>query len=474
MHLPPQLALLLTLGLIAFLFYRENRGGQHVTAALWMPVIWLTIIGSRFVSQWLDIFGFHMGAVNLEDGSPVDAFFFGLLILSGLCVLYQRRVSLGGVLRNNRWMTIFLVYCFLAIFWSDFPLVAFKRWLKVIGHPVMVLVVLTEPDPEEAIIRLLKRCSYVWVPISILWIKYFPALGRGFSQWTGAAENCGIAANKNMLGLDLFIVGAFFVWYFLRIWRQEGSTERRDELILAVFFTGAIAWLLRMAQSSTSLVSVLIATTLVLVLGFRWVNPRYIGAWLVTALIVGAVAEGFFGIYSGILHLLGKSSNLSDRTQVWHDVLQIKINPILGAGYESFWLGDRLKILWAKWWWHPNEAHNCYLETYLNLGLIGLALLLGWFFATYRKARRDLMDGLDWGQFRLAFLVATLFYDWTEAPFKAVDPVYFIFFLIAIDYPRPEVAAACDPIETVTETTGAEAVSANARMQWMRTQFVAI
>ena len=43
----------------------------------------------------------------------------------------------------------------------------------------MALIVLTEPDPEEALIRLMKRCAYVVVPVSILWIKYYPRVGNG-------------------------------------------------------------------------------------------------------------------------------------------------------------------------------------------------------------------------------------------------------------------------------------------------------
>lgn len=465
MHLPPQLALVLTLGFMGFLFYRELRGPQRVTGALWIPTIWLTIIGSRFVSGWLDIFGFHFGAASMEDGSPLDAAVFGLLIISGLHVLNQRRVSLSEVVRHNRWLTLFLAYCLLAILWSDFPFVALKRWLKVIGHPIMVLVVLTEPDPEEAIIQLLKRCAYVWVPVSILWIKYFPDLGRGFDAYTGAAENNGIAIDKNMLGLDIFILAVFFFWYFLRVRGQEIERERRNELVLISVFGFMIVWLLQMAHSSTSLVSFLIASALMLMLGFNRVNPRFIGGYLIAAVFICAVAQEFFGIYAGILHLLGKNATLTDRTLVWHDLLQMQTNPIFGFGFESFWLGDHLKPLWAKWWWHPNEAHNAYLETYLNLGLVGLFLLLGWFVASYQKARRDLLGNVDWGRFRLGFLVASLFYGWTEAAFRSLDPVYFIFFLIAMDYPKPELSPAVQPVvpENAETGIGMELVPANAR-----------
>ncbi len=64
----------------------------------------------------------------------------------------------------------------------------------------------------------------------------------------------------------------------------------------------------------------------------------------------------------------------------------MKINPILGAGFESFWLGDHIKPSnWAGWAFIPNEAHNAYLDTYLNLGLAGLFLLLGWFIVIYQR-----------------------------------------------------------------------------------------
>src|SRR5438128_579043 len=92
-------------------------------------------------------------------------------------------------------LIVFLLYCFISIAWSDFPFIAFKRWIKILGHPIMALIVLTEPDPKEALIRLMKRCAYVVVPVSILFSKYYPELGRGFTPW-GAATRTGITTNK--------------------------------------------------------------------------------------------------------------------------------------------------------------------------------------------------------------------------------------------------------------------------------------
>jgi exopolysaccharide production protein ExoQ len=437
MHLPPTVALFLTIGLIGFLFRRDIQQRPNVTSALWIPLVWMFISCSRATSEWLDLFGFRLGGTSLEEGSPLDAFVYFSLIAAGLYVLNKRRVELSEIIRKNQWLSLFFVYCFLAIFWSDFPFVAFKRWIKVLGHPIMVLVVFTEPDPLEALERLMKRCAYVVVPVSVLFIKYFPQWGRAFSSWTGAPFNTGVTKDKNMLGVDCFVFGFFFFWYLLQIWRTERGRARRNELLLIFSFLIGIWWLLSMAQSSTSLVSLLFGMVVVFLLGLRSINTRYITSYVIGGLIIYAVAEWSFGIWDHILALLGKDPTLTDRTHIWHDVLQIPINPILGAGFESFWLGDRTKMFFEKW---PgiNEAHNGYLETYLNLGLVGLFIMVGLLIATYRKAQREFSRDFELARFRLGFLAAVVIYNWTESAFRAVSAVWFVFYLVAIDYRLPQ------------------------------------
>jgi O-antigen ligase len=127
---------------------------------------------------------------------------------------------------------------------------------------------------------------------------------------------------------------------------------------------------------------------------------------------------------------------LTDRTLLWRDLLREPINPLLGAGFESFWLGERIREIWLKWTFGPNQAHNGYLETYLNIGLIGLFMLIGLLVATYAKARRDLIQDFEWGRFRLGFLAASILYNWTEAAFKTVGFLFFLFYIIAIDLPK--------------------------------------
>jgi O-antigen ligase len=433
--MPPALALVLTFAAIFYLLRREVRQESAVSSAIWIPTLWFIISGSRFVSQWLHLFGFAVGASSPEDGSPIDAVIFFGIILAGLYVLKKRSVNLSEFARNNRWLAIFLLYGLVSIIWSDFPFVASKRWIKVFAHPIMALVVLTDPAPMRAFRTLMKRSAYVLILISILFIKYYPEYGRGFDDWTGLGYNCGIAINKNGLGYDCMILGLFFFWNLLQALKIENQNARRGEILSSVVFLGLICWLLKLSSSATSLLCAVVGMLTIWLLGLPIVNKRSIAVYMVVGIVAFAAAVPYFGVSDGILNLVGRDATLTDRTEVWRDALTLQPDPILGAGFESFWLGNRLDQMWEKWWWQPNQAHNGYIETYLNLGYVGVLILAGLVIGTFGKISRALLKNFEFAQFRLGFLFVVLAYNFTEATFKGVHLVWTVFYLIAVDYP---------------------------------------
>ena len=430
MHLPPIVALWLTFAFIFYLFRREGRNKTNVSRALWIPLIWLLITGSRPVSQWVSF-----GAQSPEDGSPLDAVVFFALIVAGYNVLRHRGVNLSTFARNNRWLMAFFIYTLISIVWSDFPLVASKRWIKILGHPIMVLIVLTDPNPVESVKWLLKRIGFVLIPMSICLIKYFPELGRGFDLWTGEGYNSGVSTSKNQLGCLCLILGMFFFWNALQALRIKNTKAKRSELILNVVLFALNCWLLSEASSATSLTTMLLGIAVMCLVGMPFVDRRYVGLYLIGAVVVFAALEPIFGIYANVVHGLGRNLTLTDRTDVWRAVLSLQDNPIFGMGFESFWLGKRLEMLWARLPFHPIQAHNGYIEIYLNLGCIGIVLLIGQFVGTFQKIQRDLVERFEFGRLELAFLLAIILYNYTEAAFVTVSFVWTMFFLIAVDYP---------------------------------------
>jgi len=88
--------------------------------------------------------------------------------------------------------------------------------------------------------------------------------------------------------------------------------------------------------------------------------------------------------------------------------------------------------MWSVYWWHPNEAHNGYLEIFLNLGWMGVAWLAVIIATGYRRVFRVWRSNASIGGLLLAYFFMGLVYNFTEAAFfKMLAPAW-IFFLFAI------------------------------------------
>ena len=454
--MPPILASVLCFGGVAFLVVRDVRQHPGVSHALWIPLLWLLIIASRLPSEWVGggLLQMSSGAAYME-GSPLDRNIFLALIVLGVLVLARRSVAWSSVVTVNLAVTLFFAYTFLSIVWTDFPIVAFKRWHKVLGHAILVLVVLTDKDPDEALAALLRRCAFILLPYSVLYLKYYPELGRGFDAWTGAAVNTGITTNKNALGNLCMITGIFYTAMMCAGTKGQRLVTGMDRWI-GYGFLYMIGWLMIMAQSSTSLVAALAGVATIVGIRMRLVRRRFSGLMLTGCAIVLAL---YFltPIKDVFITSLGEDATLTGRTELWEDIGGIYTNPIIGTGFESFWLGERLEWFWAKYWWKPNQAHNGYLEMYLNLGLIGVFLQLWMIVSGYRKGRKLSLapeaPPEQWqavtlaraiGEFRMAFMLGLIAFNFTDATFKALHPSFFIFFLVALDN-RPALAPSTVP-----------------------------
>jgi len=316
----------------------------------------------------------------------------------------------------------------------------------------MFMILATEPDPREALVRLIKRSAYVLVPFSILLIKYYPSLGREFSPWSGAAMNTGVTTNKNELGYVCLILGLLLFWHFVTTLRREKTPKRRKELFLTAGFLCMICWLLYMANSATSLMSLAVGVSIVMFLGLSFVNRRHTVSYLIAALVTLSYAELAFGVTDTLIAYLGRDSGLSGRVELWNELRSMVISPIIGAGFESFWLGTRAELLWAHHWWRPNQAHNGYLETYLNLGWIGVMLLLAWIASAFAKARATLLSDFDFGRLQLAVIATVLVYNYTEGALKGLHPLLFLLYIVAMEYPRARSSSAGNASRPGAET----------------------
>jgi O-antigen ligase len=369
------------------------------------------------------------------EGNPIERNISLALMVGGLLILLGRRFNWPLIFRRNVWILLLLLYSLISCLWSDYQFVAFKRAIKEVGNVIMVLVILTEIDCVEAIRTIFGRAACVLIPMSIALIKYFPNLGRSYSQG-GVPQWCGVTTSKNQLGSLCMLLGLFFIWDMVAIWRER-RPDRQIAIFVNLVFMGMIFWLLITVDSATSLGTLIVGVLVLAGVRFSFIKNN-LGKLLILLCVVLSLVVIFGGVSSVIettAEGFGRDPTLTGRLEIWKEVLDVAGDPLVGTGFGSFWLGDRAEKFWNKYRWHPNQAHNGYLETYINLGWVGVFFLSAVIIAAFGNARNALINDFHYGRFRIALLIMTLVYNITEAAFKGLCLMWFVFLLVALDIP---------------------------------------
>jgi O-antigen ligase len=85
-------------------------------------------------------------------------------------------------------------------------------------------------------------------------------------------------------------------------------------------------------------------------------------------------------------------------------------------------------------YFRPNQAHNGYLQVFLNLGVTGLFFLALTIVAAFRGNARLMRDDFEFGRIRLILLAFALASNYTEATFtRPTEFVWFLFLLVCIN-----------------------------------------
>ncbi|HSS98947.1 MAG TPA: O-antigen ligase family protein, partial [Terriglobales bacterium] len=357
---------------------------------VWVPFVWLFIVSTRALSTWLNLAGHTSLTADPEmSGSPVDSVLLATLMALGLIVLFTRAERAKRLLFRNKWLLVLFAYMAISTAWSNFPDVTIRRWIRSAGTLVMVLVIHTEDNPLGALKALLRRVYLLYIPASIAAIKYFRNIGVTF-DWSGSEEMwIGLSVHKNNLGQVAMCSGLFSTWQILQNWSRKKLTL--DLLVLLLTF-----WLLRGSKnshSSTAILGFLVSTMILIALQFtrkRAARAKRIvlTSVVVAALLIPCVYVSFqaFGTtpVDLVLQATGRDLTLTDRTLLWADILHNAAkSPIVGVGFGAFWVGNhgyQLYVMenWDKKTpeWRPNEGHDGYIDVFIDLGAIGVVLVL--------------------------------------------------------------------------------------------------
>lgn len=437
--MPPFLALLIgAIPLVVLL--RRSKGSP----ALWLPVTWLFLVSTRSASQWLGMTGYYeaLGVTASEEGSPLDRMVYLAMAFLAVWILARRKIKWSELFAHNSALVLFLLFALASVAWSDYPYVSLKRYTRDFTMYVVVLVILTDPRPRMAVVTVIRRYLYIVIILSFLLIRYYTQMGIRYSQFDGSPEYVGATWSKNMLGALCMMSGLFHFWDTLAKWRERKTPQAKFILGMNLIVVATTLSLFRYTQSATAQGCLAVGCLVIMIVRSKWVkvNPSLVTLGFPVAITTYFLLTLVFDLRGMVAGFLGRDPTLTGRTDTWAALLQLQTNPLLGLGYQSLWTGNRLgailKSLNAS---YLNEAHNGYLETYLNLGVVGLFLLIVVLVSCFRNISKQLTVSPHFASFGIAVWFVLIIYNVTETAFGSTH-LMGVLLLCAVVVPRSDLA----------------------------------
>lgn len=412
-------SIFLTFVLFVYALRVENK--YHKKLLSWasiVPIVWFFISFSRPFSRWLGIGHYKMTrdisyVDMLEKGNFTDQIFYLTILLIAAIILFKRRALVSHIFRENKLWLLFILYCMISILWSDFAFVSIKRFFKDLNSYLIILIILTEKNPEELFKSIIRKISFLFIPLSIAFCKFFPDLGRyQTSSWNYIYT--GVTTHKNGLGvLCLISILIMFIDIWPYILKRQIKINKQVFFIYC-FYCSLALYLMYLANSMTSNICLLISLSIFISKTLK----KHLTKLIISIIIIYATGLDEYiinSLQSTFLGIVERDASLSGRTELWDAIFHISFNKIIGTGYSSFWLGDRMKELIQRFIFIPKQAHNGYIEIYINLGFIGLSILIAALLQTYKKIVNYWNEHNYQLSFQLAFFTTFLIYNMTEA-----------------------------------------------------------
>ncbi|WP_341954158.1 O-antigen ligase family protein [Salinibacterium sp. TMP30] len=358
---------------------------EHPRTRAWFLVLSLLILFGgdawRYSIGWV---GWGVVAAALAAASSV------------ILVQSRQRWSIGGLPYP---FVVFMVLATVSLAWSQYPTASalglLTTWLTVLGA-LALAISFTWQELFNGLARVLR----ILLAASLLFELIVATIVRGpILPWTAQPEVAvpgydtipkmlywsrnelfetfddgriqGIVGNANHLGfLALLALIAFSIQW------ATGSVSRRWSITwialaaLTLFFTRSATVTVALAAVALTAVGLLVIRSRRTDAARRWSAAGFV------ALAAAGIAISF-ALRSTIFELLGKSSDLTGRGDIWHTVIELaQQRPTFGWGWISFWMpwAEPFKGLVIRNGVVQVQAHDTWLDLWLQLGIVGVVV----------------------------------------------------------------------------------------------------
>lgn len=440
--MPPKLALIFFLILIFIILKYEHKEKGCLSGTMWIPTLWLLWSCSKDLGQYLNL------QTTMEAGSLPDRIFLIALSSIAVLILIHRKFLWTPHLRMNFPLIAIIGFMLISVIWSDSIPIALRRWIKVSLIIPMSFLVLSETNPLEVLLSIFKKVIYISLPLSLMLIKYFPIYGRTYHPYTGELQWTGIAGQKNGLALLCSFSIIYLFWSLLKKAKLQKKIKKEILIIDGSMILLSIYLMMgpqrNIAYSSTSL-SILVIGIFQMIFSNIIIKKRgNINNKIILALLSLIIFIGSIMPFTGkvpikeIPKLLNRDESLTGRTAIWNTLMPYAHKNLwLGYGYGSFWNSSRREQIAVS-------AHNGYLETILNLGIIGLALFIIFYLNYANIASKIIKNSLDAPILLLTMIFMLLIQNISESSMtylNAFPTSFIILFSVVLksSYPMNEI-----------------------------------
>ena len=402
------------------------------TWALVLPMIFFAVDG---------LFTFDPGLARTQSGTFQNTLLVtrnnsdrivrvGIAMLFFPSIFYFLVQNYERVLRTcseERLLLIIPIWAIVSVAWSQSPQNTIYYGLNLLVLTLFAFYMARAFDPDQ-LMRFFILCGFVFMVLNALTAIFLPFYGTSHSMTGGVPELQGICIHKNACAYTT----VFLIAPALFVQLQGNLAEFRR---LGYIALGLVEVILTQSRTGWVLAILLLGFSAIYLTLNKFKTRDAAALVLFFTTIIGFVGFGIYQNYEQILLLMGKEATLSGRTQIWGAVLiSIWKHPLVGYGFHGFWTGlsGESSNIALRVHWNPGFAHSGYLETWLEVGGVGLALIL-W---TFIRAMRDAATVLSHTRgtylgFYLSILFLTVVVNIDESTLLGASSLTWMFYLLA-------------------------------------------
>jgi O-antigen ligase len=330
-------------------------------------------------------------------------------------------------IRRDWVLWLFVVITLASWSWSHLPEWTADTMREMIRTTIFGLYFATRFDLKQQV-KFVAITFGIGMVASILLAIGLPAFGRHSTIHPGAWR--GIYGDKNIFGGMMVI--ALLSFYALPI------RYRRDRWIKWLGIGTAIALILLSTSKTALVLAFLLLVLLAFYQGFRWRGKISVVLTSLGVIVFGFASVVFLSTWTDIVQQLGRDPTLSGRSFIWLvSFRRILDRPFFGYGRSAFWAPDspypKEVNNYMSVFFRSPHAHNGYIDTALDVGLVGLILLLiclvsAFIIALKRAYRTDQPEYL-WA---LGFLTYFALNNMTESFTLRLEYIFWVLFVATV------------------------------------------